>query len=1234
MEKLKAVCRIFFLLTIILLAVTACNNKKSIPFPTVESAFTQPISRPFTFSEPQPLKWKDISSDSIKPPVSVQFDIDKLPAKPFTVNDFKTFKKPIEQRKLDWNNLKETPFNLDTIKETPLKLQKSILPKPAIVRAGLPKLLSNTTSGLLQFGEEEGLPGSMVTASLIDKNGMIWLASNNGLCRYTGEHLFVYSFVNKGAQGYNYSITHLTEDHEGRIWAVTAGDGIYILDTDNGILLHDSSNIFGTDIMCDDKGLIWAATLVNGIYLIDTKKWTVKNIRRYAETKKENSVLAIKEDHQKNIWISNDDNLSILDSSRHVIRIITAEDGLISNRAIEFFEDSEHNMWTGYIERGINFISLKNKTISTVHTENGFNNSGIEITEDNRGQMWIAEKDTFSVINKQRTAIKDIVTNAKMAMLVKGTSIKDKQGNIWFGTTDKGIILIDTKGPLPEHLDNQNGLTDNNIWGLMEDKNENIWIGTRNGINIYNPRNSELRWMFPGQGFANNSVRRIMQYNDNEIFISTIFGFSILNLEKKILTSYGKDQNISNYLLQDGIKDNLNRLWISSVKGIVLYNIEENSIKILDKSTGLLSDIIWDITSDNQGNIWLGSDSGLMVINPVSNTIKYLRETDGLCNNIVQKIVFSNNGEIWVATRKGISLIDPYKNTITNLTAKEGLVPETQYDLVEQNGKFYAGSENGLIVITKPDSLNGGTNNNQWNFTNYGKKQGFPYNDYNQNTAITTKNGQSWWGVAPVLTINTQLPVADTIASNIFISRINIMDEPASFSSYSTLKKKLSETDTLWDESKKKYYLKNTLPQDSGYLVNNNIQWDSISTVFKLPVGLSLPYNQNSLNFSFTNNDIKGRDKIVYRYILEGADEKWSPVSDRFFSKNYYNLSPGSYTFKVSTKGFSGLWSQPAELSFTVRPPWWQTWWAYLLYIVAAGFIITAFAKYRLRRLQLKNIDLENKINKRTAELSKSLENLQATQAQLVQSEKMASLGELTAGIAHEIQNPLNFVNNFSEVNTELIDEMEQEIEKGNMEEVKILAKDIKENEQKINHHGKRAETIVKGMLQHSRSSNGIKEATDINELADEYLRLAYHGLRAKDKTFNATMKTDFDETLKHINIVPQDIGRVILNLINNAFYAVKPPNPTKGEHYKPTVSVTTKRIGDNVLIKVADNGNGIPQKIVDKIFQPFFTTKPTGQGTGLGLSLSYDIIKAHGGDLKVETKEGEGATFIIQLPV
>jgi signal transduction histidine kinase/Tfp pilus assembly protein PilF len=299
------------------------------------------------------------------------------------------------------------------------------------------------------------------------------------------------------------------------------------------------------------------------------------------------------------------------------------------------------------------------------------------------------------------------------------------------------------------------------------------------------------------------------------------------------------------------------------------------------------------------------------------------------------------------------------------------------------------------------------------------------------------------------------------------------------------------------------------------------------------------------------------------------------------------------------------------------------------IYFLIAGLLLVSI----FGLLMFRNNRQKHKIN---TKLENTLANLQATQKQLVQSEKMASLGELTAGIAHEIQNPLNFVNNFAEVNTELIDELKKEIEPAGIISANELIEDIKANSEKITHHGNRADAIVKSMLQHSRKTSAQKELTDINALCDEYLRLSYHGLRAKDKSFNAEFDTKFDTTLPLIRVIPQDIGRVILNLINNAFYAVNERQKKEQDSgYKPMVTLTTSKQGDQVVIEVADNGTGMPERVKEKIFQPFFTTKPTGEGTGLGLSLSYDIVtKGHGGTMEVETKETVGTNFIVGLPL
>ncbi len=403
-------------------------------------------------------------------------------------------------------------------------------------------------------------------------------------------------------------------------------------------------------------------------------------------------------------------------------------------------------------------------------------------------------------------------------------------------------------------------------------------------------------------------------------------------------------------------------------------------------------------------------------------------------------------------------------------------------------------------------------------------------------------------------------------------------------------------------------------------------------------------HNENNITLEAGIIDYYARGAGRLRFKLEGDDiqHEWVYIgADQHIRLE--NLQPGSYKLLVQASTIGTEMMSPEKiLSITISNPYWKTWAFQILVVIVFITIIYAIIQYRSRSLKLQNVLLEEKITMRTNDLKHSLDELKATQTQLIQSEKMASLGQLTAGIAHEIQNPLNFVQNFSELSQELLDEMKEEIKKGNLKEAREISADVKENLQKVLHHGKRADGIVKGMLQHSRSSSGIKEPTSINNLADEYLRLAFHGLRAKDKTFNAAIATNFDNSAGMINVIPQDIGRVILNLITNAFYAVTEKKKSLGDAYEPSVMVTTKKLNarpddpvgrDKVEISVRDNGNGIPQSIIEKIFQPFFTTKPTGEGTGLGLSLSYDIIKAHNGELKVETKEGEWTNFRIILP-
>jgi signal transduction histidine kinase len=398
---------------------------------------------------------------------------------------------------------------------------------------------------------------------------------------------------------------------------------------------------------------------------------------------------------------------------------------------------------------------------------------------------------------------------------------------------------------------------------------------------------------------------------------------------------------------------------------------------------------------------------------------------------------------------------------------------------------------------------------------------------------------------------------------------------------------------------------------------------------------LSLKYSENRLVIETGIIDFFSGGKSGIRYKIKELNDDWQ-YAPANYTIRYEGLQSGRYTLVMQASNALNEFIGPEKrVRFDIHPPFWKTWWAYTGYALLLIVGTWAFMHYRSRRLLRTNQLLEEKVTQRTKQLKKSLEELKATQTQLIQREKMASLGELTAGIAHEIQNPLNFVNNFSEVSEELVDELKEEIINGNKEEAICLTDDIKANLKKVVNHGKRADAIVKSMLEHSRTGDGQKEAIDINALADEYIRLAYHGMRAKDKAFHAHFTTDFDSTIDKIEVVPQEIGRVLLNLFNNAFYAVHQKKKQLNGTFEPVVSVRTQKKNGSLEILVEDNGNGIAQSDLKKLYNPFFTTKPTGEGTGLGLSLSYDIItKGHKGEMKVYTKEGEGATFIISLPI
>ncbi|MGB5370965.1 MAG: ATP-binding protein, partial [Flavobacteriaceae bacterium] len=705
------------------------------------------------------------------------------------------------------------------------------------------------------------------------------------------------------------------------------------------------------------------------------------------------------------------------------------------------------------------------------------------------------------------------------------------------------------------------------------------------------------------------------------------------NTSKKFLHEPKDPNSISNNVIHAICKDHLDQFWIGTNVGLNKFDPFSGKFKRYlpdpDDPAAISSPVVNVINEDSNFNLWIGTGTGgLNLLDQKTGEFRQFkhnpRDQNSLSGDNVSTILEDKKGALWIGVvdnGSGVNQFKPFTQTFKRYM--QGLTVTNL--LIDDNDVLWAGTSNGLykydpdtdqfenanITFNITEVIND-TDNNLWLYNSNGILR------YDQQTGNTMLYGEKN-GVQGILEITQYAPPYRKTDGTIFFG--GFLGGYYAFS-----------PDKLWvsRDTSLLYFTDFRIQGASAFAGTMNFFGESM-------VGgkeITLEHNQNVFSLQFTAIDYRNSQDNPLYYMLENYDPDWLQA-DAENPVNYFKVPPGEYVFKIkAANSSSGIWSEKS-IRLVIHPPWWTTWWAYLIYgllFVGAVLVTHRFQKARVIRKERERI--KDKELAQAKEIEKAYSELKTTQAQLIQSEKMASLGELTAGIAHEIQNPLNFVNNFSEVNKELLVELEEEIQKGNYDEVQALAKDVIDNEEKIIFHGKRADAIVKGMLQHSRSSSGVREPTDINVLADEYLRLAYHGLRAKDKSFNAKLETDFDTSIKKINIVAQDVGRVILNLITNAFYVVKQKKEQQKENYEPTVSVRTKKNKDTISISVKDNGNGIPKAIKEKIFQPFFTTKPSGEGTGLGLSLSYDIVKSHGGELKVETKEGEGTEFTIILPI
>lgn len=1029
------------------------------------------------------------------------------------------------------------------------------------------------------YSSIHGLAGDVAFVVKQDRKGNLWFGTSSGVSKYDG-HIFK-NYTTKDGLSSN-AVKDILEDKDGQLWFATLGGGVNKFD-------GEKFNVFSTgtgltsdtirSIIQDEQGNFWFGTNGHGVCKYDGKK-----IISYTsqEGLASNKVMSLREDSKGNIWIgTNGGGISKFNGKQFIN--YSTNHGIESNKVPSITEDDHGNIWLSTFGGGVS--KYGGNGFSNYTLKQGLPNNIIySITEDVEGDLWLGtfgggigkyDRKSFSTYNLSQGLVSNNIY----------CTAKDSKGNLWFGTFESGLIKFD--GTYFTHYTEQDGLAGNIIFSIKEDSKGNLWFGSSTG--------------------------------------------GVSKFDGKSFTNYTKTQGLASNGIFCITEDSKGNLWFGTY-GNGVSKFDGEAFINFNTSHGLSNNTIWTIKEDTHQNIWFGTQEGLSFLS--KEQADYLQQLSIKDTFLTHRVfeTFSNS--------KGLP-----DNFVTQIVEDKDQV-------------LYIGTNQGICELL---SVKGKTHLiNEWHVGKiFNTSTGYPIKDVNagQDAMFLDSKGIIWIATGseksalvrfdpkaikikppkpPALVIqNIKINNADPVWSNILMSKNGDTSSEANKSlKVEELKlfgRFLSEKERV--ERRSKF---------------TNLSFGSIQNWYFTPHQLILPYDMNSIGFEFNAIETDKNFLVKYQYILEGYDKDWSPWSNKS-TASFGNIDEGSYTFKVRAQTYDGVVSETLEYRFKVLPPWWRSWWMYLLYIVFfTSAIVFSFQWNNKRIIQQKKI-LEHKVvvatqqireEKENVEIQKqiaedTLKQLKDTQAQLIQSEKMASLGELTAGIAHEIQNPLNFVNNFSEISTELLEEMKQEIAIGSYEAVKDITSDLQKNLEKINYHGKRAGDIVKGMLQHSRSSTGQKELVSINKLCNEYYQLAYQGLRAKDKTFNTVFQAKFDENIGFIEVIPQDLGRVLLNLINNAFYAVNERKKIGEQDYEPMVYVETQKYENTISITVADNGMGIPEQIKTKIFQPFFTTKPTGEGTGLGLSLSYDIItKGHGGKLSVESESKKGAKFVIHLPI
>lgn len=1026
-----------------------------------------------------------------------------------------------------------------------------------------------------------GLPNDISLNLYQSREGFIWLSGYSGLIRFDGAEFIVYNSRNDSSFKSDGITSIIYQTPDSALWIPTPGSGLIRLK--HGKTTRHLTNMRGQSLY----GITRSGDLIIGTGP-NSLNYTLFNYKTLAskviDTRRTDSVQKNWTDPQEVNWLNPLAAMRIMRKGPFTLdgKIIAPDiDTTALNNSLLL--DSKNRTWVGS-DLGV-FQLINGKSVVPKGLEGqviipaGFSRS--MILEDNNGGIWVGTRNGVAYMAASSdhftfyTGTGNLKSNNVQGLL------KDAEGNIWVAS-DKGVFKFSASRVI--NISDQDGITNSRMNSVTEVDNGKFLFVTRDNL-LYNFDGEKVRPV-------SADTQRLIQSPKEIYYLYIDKRKNLWATANGPLYRIGKDGNktwdLNTQLryVTEGIDGKI--YVVASGQGLIRLNDQDGFDKVpmkgLDAQNPFLSTAKqrangdWILTSYNTG-IYIGKEN---------ETLRHYPTINGVGGVQVFSSYEDKQGHLWFGTAKGLAVLRAGVDTLDVIDTEDGMPHSSSFEVLEDEaGYFWLPTNVGVMKASRNEIL----------------------------AHITNRQAPIQWSI---------LDESDGILNQQFVgARHSIIasDKRMYFPNLSGLVI-IDPKDIQTNTNKPKLAI-NGLSVDGKF--------------FPAEEGLRIPPGDHRLIISYSALSFLAPEKTQIKFRLVGYDQDW--ITSRGDRRAIYtNLPPGEHVFEMIAANNDGVWADaPVQFKFTIEPKFYQTTWFKLLGVLALLGLIWLIVRWKTSATRQRNQELEKEVNKRTEQISRQkheLENmvttLQSTQKQLIQQEKMASLGELTAGIAHEIQNPLNFINNFSELNKELIDELKAEADP--VEKDQILG-DIVSNLDKVLFHGKRADSIVKSMLQHSHSKTGEKERTDINALADEYLRLSFHGLRAKDKNFQSDFSIDADPAVGQINIVRQDISRVLLNIINNAFYAVHDKAQKSGDGYKPLVTVRTKKEAGKVVITIQDNGDGIPENIIHKIFQPFFTTKPTGQGTGLGLSMSYDIVKSQGGDIQVSSEEGKGTTFTIQLP-